>query len=64
MRDRAVSVFALITGMHISHCNEDGFDRNNKLIDQNPGDGVSPKFKNMPPFSQSVDGPENIYGMV
>lgn len=46
MRDRAIISFALITGMRISAIATlkiKNFDRANKLIDQNPGDGVQTK---------------------
>jgi integrase len=46
MRDRAVLCFALITGMRISAIatlRMKNFDRENELIDQNPGDGVQTK---------------------
>ena len=46
MRDRALICFALITGMRISAIvtlKIKNFDIKNKLIDQNPGDGVKTK---------------------
>jgi integrase len=46
MRDRAILCFALITGMRISAIATlriKNFDRENELIDQNPGDGVQTK---------------------
>ena len=46
MRDRALICFALITGMRISAITTlkiKNFDIKNKLIDQNPGDGVKTK---------------------
>jgi integrase len=46
MRDRALISFALITGMRISAIvtlKMKNFDRDTKLIDQNPGDGVLTK---------------------
>ena len=46
MRDRAILSLALITGMRISAIvtlKMKSFDRKNKLIDQNPGDGVLTK---------------------
>jgi integrase len=46
MRDRAVICFALITGMRISAITTlrmKNFDLENKLIDQNPADGVKTK---------------------
>ncbi len=46
MRDRALLSFALITGMRISAISTlkmKSFDRENELIDQNPGDGVQTK---------------------
>jgi integrase len=46
MRDRAVLSFALITGMRISAIatlRMKNFDKENELIDQNPGDGVLTK---------------------
>jgi integrase/recombinase XerD len=46
MRDRAILSFALITGMRISAIatlRMKNFDRENELIDQNPGDGVQTK---------------------
>lgn len=45
-RDRAIICFALITGMRISAIvtlRMKNFDRENKLINQNPGDGVLTK---------------------
>ncbi len=45
-RDRAILSLALITGMRISAISTlkmKNFDRDNKLIDQNPGDGVLTK---------------------
>lgn len=47
MRDRAVLSLAFITGMRISAISTirmKNFDRENKLIDQNPGDGVQTKY--------------------
>ncbi len=46
MRDRAIICFALITGIRISaliSLRMKSFDINNKLIDQNPADGVKTK---------------------
>ena len=46
MRDRAILSLALITGMRISAIatlKMKNFDRENKLVDQNPGDGVKTK---------------------
>ncbi len=46
MRDRAMICFALITGCRISafvSLRMKNFDKENKLIDQNPGDGVRTK---------------------
>lgn len=46
MRDRALICFALITGMRISAITTlkiKNFDLKNKVIDQNPGDGVKTK---------------------
>lgn len=46
MRDRAIISFALITGMRISAIatlKMKNFDKENKIIDQNPGDGVLTK---------------------
>lgn len=47
MRDRAILCFALITGMRISAMSTlkmKNFDKETKLIDQNPGDGVLTKY--------------------
>jgi integrase len=43
MRDRALLSFALVSGMRISALRMKNFDRENELIDQNPGDGVQTK---------------------
>lgn len=67
MRDRAILSFALITGMRISAIatlKMKSFDRNNKLIDQNPGDGVLTKnSKNILTtfFPIGWDGPEKYF---
>ena len=67
MRDRAILSFCPYNGDAYQPLplEDESFDRNNKLIDQNPGDGVSPKFKEHAYlFPNRLDGPENIYGMV